>query len=99
VPKSASDEILMRKDFDEGIQRLNSNRKPGQDGCAPEFIKHGGLVLKHWLFVLMVQIWNFVCNLPTADTIGCLLPLPKKAGGSMVSCFRPICLLTTIYKL
>jgi hypothetical protein len=49
--------------------------------------------------VLMVQIWNFVCNLPTADTIGCLLPLPKKAGGSMVSCFRPICLLTTIYKL
>ena len=99
VPKFASDEILTRKDFDEGIQRLNSNRKPGHDGCAPEFIKHGGAVLKNWLFVLMVHIWNSVCNLSTADTIGYLLPLPKKAGGSMVSCFRPICLLTTIYKL
>ena len=31
VQEIASDEILTRKDFDEGIQRLNANRKPGHD--------------------------------------------------------------------
>ena len=47
----------------------------------------------------MTRIWTFACELPTADSIGCLLPLPKKAGGTLVSSFRPICLLTTLYKL
>ena len=56
-------------------------------------------MLLQWLFVLMTRIWTFACELPTADSIGCLLPLPKKAGGTLVSSFRPICLLTTIYKL
>ena len=71
----------------------------GHDGCAPEFVKHGGPVLLNWLFVLMFRILSFACDLPTADSIGCLLPLPKKAGGTLVSSFRPICLLTTVYKL
>jgi len=99
VQEIASDETLTRKDFDDGVQRLNTNRQPGHDGCAPEFVKHGGPVLLHWLFVLMTRIWTFACDLPTADSIGCLLPLPKKAGGTLVSSFRPICLLTTLYKL
>ena len=47
----------------------------------------------------MQRIWTFVCDLPSADRLGNLLPIPKKAGGTLVSCFRPICLLTSIYKL
>ena len=66
---------------------------------TPEFIKHGGAVLLQWVFLLMQQIWSFASELPVIDQIGCLLPIPKKAGGTLVSCFRPICLLTSIYKL
>ena len=66
---------------------------------APEFIKHGGSVLLQWIFLLMQRIWLFACELPTIDRLGCLLPIPKKAGGTVVACFRPICLLTSLYKL
>ena len=93
------DDTLTRTDFDAGVRSLNSNRSSGQDNVAPEYIKHGGSVLLQWTFVLMTRIWSFVCDLPPIDRIGTLLPIPKKAGGTAVSSFRPICLLTTLYKL
>ena len=39
------DETLTHDDFDEGVRSLNSNGSAGQDGIAPEFIKHDGPVL------------------------------------------------------
>ena len=99
LPCSITDDSLTREDFDKGVQKLNSNRSSGHDNIAPEFIKHGGTVLLQWIFILMQRIWTFVCDLPSADRLGSLLPIPKKAGGTLVSCFRPICLLTSIYKL
>ena len=78
---------------------MNSNRAAGQDNIAPEYIKHGGPVLLKWIYVLMIRIWTFAADLPIVDRLGCLLPIPKKAGGTHVSLFRPICLLTSIYKL
>ena len=47
----------------------------------------------------MSRLWSFSCELPLIDRLGCLLPIPKKAGGTVISCFRPICLLTSLYKL
>ena len=47
----------------------------------------------------MTRIWSFACDLPHIDRIGTLLPTPKKAGGATVASFRPVCLLTTLYKL
>ena len=94
-----ADETLTQDDFDAGVRSLNSNRSAGQDGVAPEFIKHGGPILLRWVFFLMQQIWSFASELHVIDRIGCLLPIPKKAGGTLVSCFRPICLLTSLYKL
>ena len=99
LPILACDETLTRDDFDAGVRSLNSNRSAGQDGMAPEFIKHGGPALLQWIFLLMQRIWSFASELPVIDRIGCLLPIPKKAGGTVVSCFRPICLLTSLYKL
>ena len=98
-PSCDEDDTLTRKDFDEGVRSLNSNRSPGHDNVAPEYIKHGGSVLLHWTFVLMTRIWSFACDLPPIDRIGTLLPIPKKAGGATVASFRPVCLLTTLYKL
>ena len=99
MPILDSDETLSQNDFDSGVRSLNSNRAAGQDNVAPEFFKHGGAVLLRCIFVLMSRIWSFSCELPLTDRIGCLLPIPKKAGGAVVSCFRPICLLTSLYKL
>ena len=99
LPPSASDDILSRDEFDAGVRKLNSNRAPGQDNVAPEYIKHGGSVLLQWTFVFMTRIWSFVCDLPLEDRTGTLQPVPKKSGGAVVTSFRPICLLTSLYKL
>ena len=95
---SLTDDTLTHDDFDAGVRSLNSNRSAGHDNVAPEYIKHGGTVLQQWTSVLMCQIWAFACDL-LLDRIGCLLPIPKKASGTVVASFRPICLLTTLYKL
>ena len=99
LPTSASDETLTREEFDSGLRRLNSNRQAGHDACAPEYVKCGGPVLHHWLFVLMTRIWTFACSLPAVDRLGCLVPIPKKTSVSSPDLARPICLLTTNYKL
>ena len=98
-PTLIADEILSDESFDAGIKSLNGNRSPGVDDCAPEFIKLGGPKLRHWLFVLMMRIWMFAIPLPTMDSLGCLIPIPKKTSATSVDTTRPICLLTTIYKL
>ena len=99
LASSVSDDTLSRAEFDAGIHSLNSNRAAGQDGVAPEYVKHGGPILLKWLFVFMTRLWAFACDLPLVDRVGTLLPIPKKAGGTIVSAFRPIFLLTTMYKL
>ena len=87
LPPSDSDDILTRDEFDAGVRRLNSNRQPGQDDCAPEYVKYGGPVLLQWIFTLMLRIWTFACELPEIDRIGCLLPVLKKAGGTVAFAF------------
>ena len=99
LPPCADDDTLTYTDFDAGVRSLNSNHSAGQDNVVPEYIKHGGPVLLQWTFVFMTRIWSFACDLPLIDRIGNLLPIPKKASGTVVSSFRPICLLATLYKL
>ena len=99
LPPSESDNHLSRDDFDTGIRSLNDNRQPGHDDCAPDYVKRGGPVFMRWLYVLMLRIWTFACELPIADRIGRIIPIPKKTNSTSVDLTRPICLLTTIYKL
>lgn len=99
LPASESDDILTREEFDSGLRKLNENRQPGHDNCAPEYIKRGGAILHEWIFVLMLRIWTFACNLPAIDRIGLLIPIPKKTSVTSPGTARPICLLTSLYKL
>ena len=99
LPPSEDDDTLSRQNFDEGIKALNENRSPGTDGCAPEYIKRGGPTLLQWLFVLMTRLWSFESPLPQIDRLGRLVPIPKKSAATSVDATRPICLLTTFYKL
>ena len=99
IHTSAEDDTLSQESFDAGINSLNENRAAGVDNCAPEYIKHGGPKLLQWLFVLMTRIWLFATTLPSIDSLGRLIPIPKKASATSVDMTRPICLLTTIYKL
>ena len=99
LPASLSDDTLSRDEFDAGLRCLNANQSPGHDGCAPEYMIHGRSVLHSWLFLLITRIWTFVSDLPVMDRIGSLLPIPKKTSSLSVDSTRPICLLTSIYKL
>ena len=99
LPASEDDDNLSRENFDSGINSLNENRSPGVDDCAPEYIKRGGPKLLQWLFVLMTRLLTFVTSLPDVDRLGRLTLIPKKSSATSVDATRPICLLTTIYKL
>ena len=99
LPASEDDDTLTRQNFDEGVKALNENRSPGTDKCAPEYIKRGGPTLLNWLFVLMTRLWSFEIPLPEIDRLGRLIPIPKKSAATSVDATRPICLLTTFYKL
>ena len=55
--------------------------------------------MRQWLFILMTRLWSFTCDLPTVDSVGRLIPIPKKTNATSVDLTRPICLLTTFYKL
>ena len=99
LANSASDETLSHDDFKSRIASLNENGQPGHHGCFPEYVKHGGTKLNQWLILLMTRIWTFACDLPVIDRVGRLVPIPKKSNTASVDTTRPICLLTTIYKL
>ena len=99
LANSESDDTLSINDFQAGINSLNENRQAGHDNCSPEYIKHGGVKLHQWVFLLMSRIWSFACDLPIIDRLGRIIPIPKKSNATSVDTTRPICLLTTIYKL
>ena len=99
LPASEDDDNLSRENYDSGINSLNENRSPGIDDCAREYIKRRGPKLLQWLFVLMTRLCTFVTPLPDVDRLGRLTPIPKKSSATSVDATRPICLLTTIYKL
>ena len=99
LPSLLTDDVLSRADFDAGLARLNENRSPGHDKCAAEYLKRGGGQLVNWIFTLLVRVWTFATDLPPIDRVGSLMPIPKKTSSLSVSATRPICLLTSIYKL
>ena len=99
LPESVEDDTLSREEFEAGIKKLNENRSPGVDDCAPEYIKRGGPKLLQWLFVFMTRLWLFATPLPSIDSLGRLIPVPKKTSATSVDTTRPICLLTTLNKL
>ena len=99
LPPLETDDVLTRDEFDDGLRRLNENRAPGHDNCAPEYLKRGGPTLHTWMYVLMTRIWTFVSNLPVVDRVGSLIPIPKKTNSTSIDTTRPICLLTSTYKL
>ena len=99
LPPCEKDDTLSLDDFEAGLRSLNENRAAGHDEVAPEYLKRGGAALLHWLFTLMIRIWTFRCELPLIDRIGNIVPIPKKTNALSVDSSRPICLLTSIYKL
>ena len=99
LPPISTDDTLSKEDFDAGVRSLNENRSAGHDNCAPEYIKRGGPTLLHWIFTLIIRVWTFACDLPLVDRIGTIIPIPKKTSALTVDSSRPICLLTSVYKL
>ena len=67
LPPLHTDDILTKDDLEFGLRSLNSNRSPGHDGCAQEYLKQGGSVLFNWMYVLLVRIWRFTADLPLID--------------------------------
>lgn len=80
------------------INKLKSQKAPGEDNVPAELIKHGGPELWNRLHRIIVKVWEDE-NLPEEWLMGLLIPIHKK--GSRYDCenYRGICLLNVSYKI
>ncbi|XP_018473851.2 uncharacterized protein LOC108845081 [Raphanus sativus] len=80
------------------LMRLNPNKSPGPDGLTSAFFKAS------WSFLgqeVITSISQFFADsfLPSATNSTILCLVPKRPGATLVSDFRPIACLNTLYKV
>ena len=71
----------------------------GHRDTHAEYLKCDGPVLANWLFEFITRVWTFIAELPVIERIESILPIPQKTSSTSVDATRPICLLTSVYKL
>jgi len=86
-------QLITRSLADANVRSLKSSRSAGLNNISPEFKKCCRPV--QWIFVLIQRIWKFSCDLSTTGRLTSSHPKESRWDKS----FRPICLLTSIYKL
>lgn len=73
-------------------------KSPGPDGMTSEFYKEAWNILKSDLLRVFQDFFkNEIINLCTYETYICLIP--KKLQANKVNEFRPISLVSSLYKL
>src|SRR5215470_9991695 len=77
---------------------MKSNKAAGPDEILPEFIKNGGLILKHKIHQLIVRVWKQE-KIPCEWSEGILCPIYKKGDKKQCSNYRGISLLNITYKI
>ena len=78
--------------------RLNPNKAPGPDGLTSGFYKAAWETVGH---EVLTSIKGFFTTsfLPSATNATILSLIPKRQGASMITDYRPIACLNTIYKV
>ena len=81
-----------------GIEKLESNKSPGNDQIPAELIKAGGRTIRSQIHKLIVSIWNKE-ELPEEWKESIIVPIYKKGDKTDCSNYRCISLLPTTYKI
>ena len=85
-------------EIEHAISQLKTDKAPGPDGIVSEMFKHGGPVLQQRLLLLINSI-IIKRETPTQTQLSEIITLYKKGDRLQCGNFRPISLLSHIYKL
>ena len=81
-----------------GIEKLESNKSPGNDQIPAELIKAGGRTIRSQIHKLIVSIWNKE-ELPEEWKESIIVPIYKKGDKTDCNNYWGIPLLPTTYKI
>lgn len=80
------------------IHRLNPNKAPGPDGLTSGFYKAAWTIVGNEV-VHSIQNFFLTSFMPSATNSTILTLVPKHTGASLITDFRPIACLNTLYKV
>jgi hypothetical protein len=87
------------EDFEFLLRQLPNNRAPGPDGLPYELIKEAPDSLKNIILTCINTILTGNARPPQSWLGGLVRFLLKKEEVTVISGYRPVCLLDTVYKL
>ena len=90
---------VLRIELDYALNKLKSNKAPGPDAITSEMLKCGGEKLRNSLLKIANLVIAGHAKVPNQFNTSEIIVLFKK--GDILSCsnYRPICLLSHVYKL
>jgi L-rhamnose mutarotase len=80
------------------ISKLKRKKAPGTDNIPAEVVKHGGYILKHRMYNLILLIWTKE-QLHMEWLQGIICPIYKKGERTICSNYRLITILNIAYKI
>ena len=100
LPPDLENHILeiLEEEVEKAINKLNDNKSPGPDGLCAEMLKEGGTVLTKALHKLC-NLMLYAETLPDEIKQSEIVTIYKKGDRSDCSNYRPISLLSHIYKV
>jgi hypothetical protein len=90
---------ITMEDFEFLLRQLPNNRAPGPDGLPYELIKEAPDSLKSIILTCVNKILTGDARPPKSWLGGLVRFLLKKEEVTVISGYRPVCLLDTIYKI
>ncbi|MGR0202196.1 hypothetical protein [Klebsiella pneumoniae] len=98
VNDNTSQESIEEEEIADAIEKMKVGKAPGRDGIAPEFIKYGGQELVKVLQGLFQETWNSGI-VPEDWNFSVIIPIHKKGSTTECGNYRPISLLSVVYKI
>lgn len=96
--RKALDKKLTLQDLEDALQVLPNGKSPGRDGFQKEFFTWGWEFIKPVLNTAVEQMWQ-EGSMGTKLNESLITLLPKPRANEGVQFWRPISLLSTIYKI
>jgi hypothetical protein len=102
VPPGAPERLakpISREDLDWYLSTLPSHKAPGPDGLPYECLKYAPPCFREVVFEAVNQVLTQTMPMPSHWKGGLIRYLFKSGDTSDMSCYRPVCLQDSVYKV
>jgi hypothetical protein len=102
VPPAAAERLakpISREDLDWYLSTLPSHKAPGPDGLPYECLKYGPPSIREAVFEAVNEVLTMKSPMPSSWKGGLVRYLFKSGDTADMSCYRPVCLQDSVYKV